>query len=177
MLENDEAVSTLHARGSKGAHIRHWVYAAARIAGVLILAIVFYGIINHSPTRRSGPKAPEFTPAVNWGSNGKTLVIFVRHGCHYCQMSHGFFERLAVISNAHSASTHILFVTPDSREVSLHDLPLVSTSVEMRNGVDIGDYVSSTPTMFLVDHRGRIAHTWSGFIPPEQEKEVTDAVF
>ena len=54
-------------------------------------------------------------PGVDWGKNGRTLVLAISTGCHFCTDSAPFFQR---ISKERPANTKLLAVLPQTADES-----------------------------------------------------------
>jgi thiol-disulfide isomerase/thioredoxin len=101
-----------------------------------------------------------------WDSHKATLVIALRSGCPYCEASMGFYGRIADEWKRQTLRAYPLVLYPD---------PAKGVRPEIR---DMGrltsmDYekigVVGTPTVLLVDSRGRVLRKWIGQLSPSEE--------
>jgi thiol-disulfide isomerase/thioredoxin len=110
-------------------------------------------------------------PGMDWERNGKTLLLAIAPGCHFCSESAPFYRQLARETADGKTKLIAVFPTPDSEGKNyLKEL-----------GVDISDVrqvpldaigITGTPTLILVNKAGVVTMTWVGQLQPEAEAEV-----
>jgi hypothetical protein len=147
---------------------------------VIITSIALLGFLGNSwyekyhPPQRSEARALVGSsvklPAVDFGQNGKTLLIVISPTCHFCRDSEPFYRQLA-----HTAGlkTHLLAVLPVPKteaETYVHasispSLELVSASLGQIN-------VQATPTLLLVDSQGKVEKAWVGKLDDASQRQV-----
>ena len=115
-------------------------------------------------------------PGINWGQNKQTLLLVLQEGCHFCNDSAGFYQRLVKDSQA-SGNTTFVAVLPgavrDSRTYLEH-LGVPITDVRQEGLGALG--VQGTPTLLLINDKGTVTKSWVGRLPTEKEREVISAV-
>jgi thiol-disulfide isomerase/thioredoxin len=128
---------------------------------------------DKSPPAReipAGSKVP--LPDIDWGKNGKTLLLALSPGCHYCSESAPFYQRLArETAAAGKAKLIAVFPTPviESRKY-LKEMAVEVYDVRQESLDAIG--VTGTPTLILVDDTGVVTRAWIGQLQPDAEAEV-----
>lgn len=116
-------------------------------------------------------------PGYRWGDHQKTLVLAIRKGCHYCDSSLPFYKQLGGLEKNNTLHANLLAVMPDDRATGAADLRSGGVSVEALFNQPLSSIrVSGTPTLFLVDAKGKIEHSWVGQLTPQGEKDVIAAV-
>jgi thioredoxin-related protein len=151
---------------------------------IIIVALILGAVVVKKYLFPPPPQAlPEISsgtkvslPGVDWGQNGKTLVLVLQEGCHFCSQSAPFYQRL-VQETSGQPGFHIVAVLPqkvdDAREY-LSELNVPVQDVRQSQLDDLG--VSGTPTLILVDNHGTVIKSWLGQLPTEKEKEVLSKV-
>jgi hypothetical protein len=113
----------------------------------------------------------------NWAAYPETLVLAIRAGCHFCEDSMPFYQRLGELEAAHQLRAHILVVTPDDTEKAkgMPHWSEINVSSYVFNEPLNRIQVSGTPTVMLVDARGRVKRSWVGEQSPKGESEIINA--
>lgn len=145
--------------------------AVVVVAGVLVKRQVF-----PSPTRTSAPQinAGEKlnVPNVDWERNQKSLVFFLKKGCHYCSDSAPFYRQL--IADATNKNVKSLAILPNSAEEARQYLQSLELPIDDLQIGSLASYkVNGTPAVMFVDRHGIVRSVWFG-AAPEREKEMRD---
>lgn len=107
-----------------------------------------------------------------WAAHDRTLVLVLRKGCHFCEDSAPFYQRLGA-EQQDGSNTPILAVFPDTAETVKEVVQSEGLKVHALAGVRLERLkVSGTPTLLLVDGRGTVLNTWIGMLSPRQELDV-----
>lgn len=125
---------------------------------------------QQSPAPAVGSKVS--VPDVEWGKNGRTLVLVLQKGCHFCAESAPFYQRL-VRDTAGREGLRLVAVLPQQAEEGrqyLKELGVPIDDVRQVSPNDLG--VRGTPTLLLVDGSGAVTDSWVGQLPPDKEAEV-----
>ena len=113
----------------------------------------------------------------DWSAHESTLVLVLRKGCHFCEDSAPFYQRLAGMQKQGGSASPIVAVFPDSAEVVEHVVQSEGLEIQTVSGVSFeGLKISGTPTLLLVDKRGVVLNSWIGVLSPRQELEVIKAM-
>lgn len=109
---------------------------------------------------------------VDWEKNGKTLLLALAPGCHFCSESAPFYQRLVREAAAIPKIRLIgVFPTPDSENRKyLKELGVEINEVREVSPDSIG--ITGTPTLILVNQAGVVTRVWIGQLPPAEEAEV-----
>lgn len=108
---------------------------------------------------------------IDFSVRSKTLILALQTGCHFCNESSPFYER--VVEETKSKNIQIIAVLPTNVEESkthLNQLGLMKIQVKQLPLSTI--QVSGTPTLILTNENGKITNFWVGKLSPEKEKEV-----
>jgi len=109
-------------------------------------------------------------PGVDWGKNGRTLVLAISTRCHFCTDSAPFFKR---IDKERPKDLKLVAVLPQPVEQSRKYLDGQGVLVdEVRQAPPESIGVVGTPTLLLVDARGKVSDVWRGKLQPDDEEKV-----
>jgi len=109
-------------------------------------------------------------PGVDWGKNGRTLVLAISTRCHFCTDSAPFFKR---IDKERPKDLKLLAVLPQPVEESRKYLDGEGVHVDdVRQAAPESIGVVGTPTLLLVDGRGKVSDVWRGKLQPDDEQRV-----
>ena len=102
-----------------------------------------------------------------------TLLIFLRKGCHFCDESLPFYQRLGSALSSSGKKVKLLVLFPNSDADDARILKEGGAEVAYSADVDFNRFnVSGTPTLIFVDRTGTIQNSWVGKIPVERERAV-----
>ena len=112
----------------------------------------------------------------DWGAHEQTLVLGLRKGCHFCEDSTPFYQRLAAQPQQGGSNSNIVAVFPDAADAVKEVVQSEGLGVHAIAGVPLEKLkISSTPTLLLVDRSGTVLNAWIGMLSPRQELEVMGA--
>jgi hypothetical protein len=112
----------------------------------------------------------------DWGAHDRTLVLVLRKGCHFCEDSAPFYQRLVAQQKQDGWNTAIVAVFPDAADAVNEVVQSERLGVHAFAGVALDSLkVSGTPAVLLVDRSGKIVNTWIGMLSPRQELDVIRA--
>jgi hypothetical protein len=113
-------------------------------------------------------------PGVDWGKNGRTLVLAISTTCHFCKDSTPFYRKL---QEQVGKSLKTVAVLPQPVSEAEQYLTSEGVRVDQVKQAAIGDIgVQGTPTMLLVNSTGVVTKMWVGKIQAGQEEQVLDAL-
>ena len=156
---------------------------AANLA-IIVIAILLGVILVRNymlPRSESQPGATQSTimpgtklsmAGVDWKANGKTLVLALSTGCHFCTESAPFYQRIAQ-EKSKAGNTRIVAAFPQpiaEGQKYLSDLSVKVDAVTQTSLDSVG--VRGTPTLILADENGLVIDSWRGKLPSEKESEV-----
>lgn len=152
--------------------------ATLAVAGLLGYVLLDRYVLHKTPTApvsiASGDKLA--LPDTDWARNGRTLVLVLQKGCHFCSESAPFYKKL-VEQTEQPGKPHLIAVLPQNPKESADYLSSL--------GVPIGDVrqarltdvrVHGTPTLLLVGSNGVVNRVWIGKLKPEKESEVLQSL-
>jgi hypothetical protein len=156
------------------------IEVAANLAILMMCGLIGWAVLTHKSlpsglgerARPEGATMPVL-PGYRWGDHPKTLILAIRKGCHYCDSSMPFYKQLSGLEKKNTLHAHLLAVMPDDPTVGTADLRSGGVSVDALFNQPLNSIqVSGTPTLFLVDAKGSIEHSWVGELTPQGEKDV-----
>jgi thiol-disulfide isomerase/thioredoxin len=112
-------------------------------------------------------------PGVDWSRHRRTLVLALNSGCHFCQDSAPFYQRLAQARRIAADDVEIVAVfsnDPEAVRQLMKDEGLALRSVPAVRLEKLG--ITRVPTLLLVGQDGRVERTWLGLLTPREELEV-----
>jgi peroxiredoxin len=164
--------------------MKNKVEVAANVV-VIVLAVVIGSVFLKDRFASRGPapnevKAGDQLPglqAYDWKAHDRTLVLALRNGCHSCEDSMPFYRRLAKLEQSNQIGVHLIAVFPDDPAAVRQVVETQQLSIEVVAGFELGQVrVQGTPTLMLVDEKGRVSKAWFGELPAAEEAEVIAAI-
>lgn len=111
-------------------------------------------------------------PGVDWKANGRTVVLALSTGCHFCTESAQFYQRVAQ-ERAKAGNIRLVAVFPEPVSEGQKYLSKLGVTVdEVRQAQLDSIGVIGTPTLIMTDGEGAVADSWRGKLPSEKEAEV-----
>jgi thioredoxin-related protein len=112
----------------------------------------------------------------DWSAHDRTLLLVLRKGCHFCEDSAPFYQRIVAKQQQDRSNTAIVAALPDAADAAKEVVKSERLEVQALAGVPLGRLkVSATPTLLLVDNSGAVLNTWVGLLSPQEELEVMRA--
>ena len=150
------------------------VIAFAVVVGTVFLKDRFAPAPSEPATIKAGERLAN--PAGwDWGAHRRTLVLGLRKGCHFCEDSAPFYQRL-VARKQGAENSAIVAVFPDSADAVKEILQSEGLDVHALTGVPLETLkIAGTPTVLLVDNSGTVLNAWAGVLSPPEELEVMKA--
>jgi hypothetical protein len=145
----------------------------AVIAVVLLTAVVWF---RHAKAAQSGtlPSLVGSTlvlPGVK--ASETTAVLFLSSKCHFCTESAPFYKTLAAFIREHSIRIRVVAAMPEPPNTAHEYLAKLGIPVDSVVQVEPGSTaVGGTPTLLLVDRKGRVTREWVGILSAEKRSEV-----
>jgi hypothetical protein len=123
--------------------------------------------------RLSGPEigAKVSLAGVDWSKSDRTLVLAISTTCHFCSESADFYKRL--VPNAIGRGIPVVAVLPQTTAESrsyLDGLGVPVQNVFQSSLQDLG--AAATPTLLVIDRKGKISKAWVGKLAAQQEGQV-----
>ena len=113
-------------------------------------------------------------PAVNidWAKNGQTLLVVLQRGCHFCDESTPFYQRLTkeFATKPKPQLVAVMSDSPDEIKKYLEDKKVDLSEIRQISPGSLG--VAGTPTLLLVDSKGVVLNEWRGKLASQQEQAV-----
>lgn len=155
---------------------------AANVAIIAVAALICFVLVKSYILGGSQPPPPQpqrqqkpaigskaAVPDVDWGRNGRTLVLVLQKGCGYCNDSAPFYQRLA----REAGGVRLVAALPNNVEEGRQYLSELAVPVEdVRQASPQALGAPGTPTLLLVDGSGVVTDSWVGRLPPDKENEV-----
>jgi thiol-disulfide isomerase/thioredoxin len=102
-------------------------------------------------------------------SDRPTFFVALNKGCHYCQASAAFYEKVSQYNKAAKVVALFPNAVPDASDY-LQQLNLKTDAMAVADYSKLG--VSGTPTAILADSRGKILGVWLGLLDHTVQTEV-----
>ena len=162
--------------------MKHKIEAAANIIVIVFAVLVgsvflkdrFSTVAPESNAVKAGDKLPNLY-GWEWGEHDQTLVLALRKGCHFCEDSVPFYQRLSTQQGR--PNSNIVAVFPETADTVKEVVQSEGLGVHALAGVPLERLkIDATPTLLLVDRNGTILKAWIGMLSPREELEVMKAV-
>ena len=148
----------------------------AIILVALLIGIVLvkkYLLTDHTepgPAVAAGTKVS--LPGVDWSKNGRTLLLVLQKGCHFCAESAPFYQRL-VRETSGRGQVHLVAVLPQEVSEGKQYLDEMNVPIdEVKQAAPSSLGVRGTPTLILVNNSGVVVDVWQGKLPADDESKV-----
>jgi hypothetical protein len=113
---------------------------------------------------------------VDWSKKPKHLILALSTSCHFCSESVPFYKRL-VRQSAQHKDLDVMAIFPQSTEEGAAYLKRANVPISDTRQVAFSSIpISGTPTILLVDSKGKVEKRWFGKLLPQGESEVMEAV-
>jgi hypothetical protein len=117
-----------------------------------------------------GAKLNTTLPGVDWGKNGRTLVLAISTQCHFCPESAPFFR--TVVAKARKG-IKIVAVLPQPVDAARNYLNGEGVHVDQIEQADLNRIgVRGTPTTLLVNSSGTVTNMWVGRLEPTEQGQA-----
>jgi hypothetical protein len=168
-------------------NIQKTIEVSANAGIILVCMLIGWAVIEHkSPGKLFGQRAERFSiegevfpplAGYSWQSHSQTLVMAIRKGCIYCKASQPFYKRLCSLERANQLHAHLLVVMPDNKEEGASELQSAGLTAESVFDQPLSSLkVSGTPTLLLLDSKGKVFRSWVGQLTTQEENDVMAAV-
>jgi hypothetical protein len=161
-----------------------WILdAAIVVAGCgLVLALLVHPRV-HSRARQNGVAdihlVGQILPAPSgytWASRHETLVLVIRKSCSFCEANFPFYKRLSNLERNNGLHAHVLVVMPDDLVSGMETLQSADLEFDRLFDQPLDALkISGTPTLLLLDARGRVTRSWVGQLNSDRQQEVISA--
>jgi hypothetical protein len=159
------------------------IEAVANIATIGLAALLSAVLIKVYLLPASQPRSPQALaetgvgtnlrgrlPGIDWGKNGRTLVLAISTQCHFCKESTPFYRKLQGQVGKNLKTVAVLPQSVAEAQEYLKGEGVHVDQVEQASMAGVG--IRGTPTMLLVNGAGVVTRIWAGKVQPEQEQEV-----
>jgi thioredoxin-related protein len=111
---------------------------------------------------------------IDWAKNKQTLVLLLQKGCHFCEESYPFYQRLIKTDTAKAKLVAVLPTPVEESQAYLKSFGVGSLEIRQTEIKNLG--IRGTPTLVLVDEQGSIVDMWIGKLKPEDEEKVLEKI-
>jgi len=110
---------------------------------------------------------------VNFASAPRTLVLFVRSNCHFCELSMPFYKALSRSPIRRRGGFRLVAASIEDPAITSAYLKANHVLVDQIVSVQRGSTkVRGTPTLILVDRNASVVKAWAGYLPKDGEEDV-----
>ncbi len=158
--------------------------AVANVTVILVALAVGYVVLGRYVAAYRTPRSVAAgdrlgaIPNLDWSQHRHTLVLALNTGCHFCEQSVPFYRRLADTQESGGGELEIVAVFPNDAEMVRQFMTKDNLRIRSLAAVPLEKLrVSPTPTLILVDNKGRVERSWIGLLSPPEELDLTKFVF
>jgi hypothetical protein len=146
------------------------IVVAVAICAVLVRQYVFPGAEPEAPRPAVGSKIE--LPGVDLSSNGKTLLLVLQQGCHFCTESGPFYQKLSREVATRAREVKLVAVLPQAMDEGRRYLDSLGVpDVEVKQVSLKNLSVGGTPTLIMVNN-GTVSDVWVGKLDAAGEAQV-----
>jgi hypothetical protein len=152
------------------------IIVVALLACVLLVQNLLPSITGR-PTPKATALAPPVgatisLPGVEWGLRNGNILLILSTKCHFCADNAPFYK--ALVNEAKKrGNVDLIAIFPQTvgeSEIYLRGLGLAIDKVVQASLSSVG--ARGTPTLVLIDNKGKVKNTWMGRISPDKQSEV-----
>jgi thioredoxin-related protein len=109
---------------------------------------------------------------IDWSRNGRTLLLILQKGCHFCTESASFYQQLTKLTAGRN-DIRLVAVLPQEINEAQNYLKEIGVSInEIKQAAPTTLGAHGTPTLILTDAAGIATDIWVGKLTSEKEAEV-----
>src|SRR5579871_539591 len=149
---------------------------------VILTCLIVVGSVGRSwyqgyEARRSNIHKGQLVSLPGQALAGKsTLVMALSVGCHFCQDSVPFYQKLSAFKNS-SPGLRMVAVFPQPTAEAIAYLKKQGIAVDAVASLPLGQVgVRGTPTLLLLDEQSKVHEVWEGKLNDKQETEVISSL-
>lgn len=147
------------------------VIVVALAAGYIVL--VRYLAAYRTPRSVSAGDLLPAIPSLDWGQRRHTLVLALNTGCHFCEQSVPFYQKLASAQQPIREDLEVVAVFPNDLDMVRRFMTRENLRIRSVSAVPLDKLrVEATPTIILVNSSGRVERSWFGTLTSRQELDV-----
>lgn len=147
---------------------------------VIVVALAVGGVVlsRYAATYRVPPSLTAgdrlaTLPSLDWSQNQRTLVLALNTGCHYCEDSVPFYQKLAQTQKPGSNDLQLVAAFPNTAEMVGKFAQQEGLNIRSVAGVSFEKLrVNATPTLILVNKEGQVEKVWNGILTAKQEGDL-----
>ena len=111
-------------------------------------------------------------------SGKAALLLVVRSSCGFCNQSIPFYQHLVQEAREKHAGLQLVGVCLESSEACAEYFKTNKVGVDVTIGAPTGlPKIAGTPTIVMLDPKGRVKSVWVGALPPDGQQDVLKALF
>jgi hypothetical protein len=146
------------------------IVVAVAVCAALVRQYVFPGAEPASPRPAVGSKIE--LHGADLSSGGKTLLLVLQQGCHFCTESGPFYQKLTREVAQRAGEVKVVAVLPQAPDEGRRYLSTLGVAeVEVRQASLKNLNVGGTPTLIMVSN-GKVSDVWVGKLDAAEEAQV-----
>jgi thiol-disulfide isomerase/thioredoxin len=153
--------------------------AIANVAVIVVALAVGYVVLGRYVSARHAPRSVAAgdrlgkIPGVDWHQHDHTLVLVLNTGCHFCEQSVPFYQKLAETQGPAGNDLEIIAAFPNDANMVGEFMTRANLRIRSVAEVTLDELrVVATPTLILVNRDGRVERTWVGALSPREELDL-----
>jgi hypothetical protein len=147
---------------------------------VIVMALAVGGVVltryaasHHTPRSVAAGDHLARSPGLDWSQHRHTLLLVLNTGCHFCEDSVPFYQKLVQARRHDSVGIDVVAVFPNEAEIVRQFTTEENLAIRSVPGVPLDKLgVNATPTLILVNDEGQVQQSWVGVLTARQEIEV-----
>jgi thiol-disulfide isomerase/thioredoxin len=141
------------------------------------VALAKYADSNHEPRSATVGDTLAKLPGLDWNKHRRTLVLALNTGCHYCEESVPFYQKLAQEQRQDGNDLEVVAVFANEAETVRQFTAREGLTIRSVASVSLDRLgVVATPTLILVNSEGRVERSWVGILTSRQEVDLLNLV-
>jgi thiol-disulfide isomerase/thioredoxin len=150
--------------------------AIANVAVIVVALAVGYVVLGRYVAAYRTPRSVAAgdrlatIPNLDWKEHRHTLLLALNTGCHFCEQSVPFYQKLADTQAPSGNDLEIVAVFPNDPQIVQEFMTKENLRIRSVAEVPLEKLrVNATPTLILIDANGRVERSWVGILTPSEE--------
>lgn len=158
--------------------------AIANIAVIFVALAVGYVVLGRYVAAYRTPRLVAAgdrlakIPGLDWRQHRHTLVLVLNTGCHFCEQSVPFYQKLAETQGPAGNDLEIIAAFPNAANMVGEFMTRANLRIRSVAEVPLEKLrVNATPTLILVDRSGQVERSWVGMLTTVEEIDLLKITF
>ena len=142
------------------------------LAGGLLIEQRFFPPADEGPPTANLVGRDMKLPGADWQSAPVSVSLQISSTCHFCDESMPFYRQLMAARQNGAAEVPVIVASRDAIDVMRGHLDDQQVAVDKVLHSRMDGFAPVTPTVYVVDSKGKVERAYVGKLDPSGEKEL-----